>query len=266
MSQNLASNSNTPSVDADATAPIFQPVPLGAPLTGLEPVGTRRVEIIPGCLLVLTMIAVGSGLILSVLLAEPEPTVAVAIVSATPLPTIQASPTPFQATATRSAATSRPAPTASLIRATEPASEPSATKVSTTSSVSSAPTASDAEMDLLNRINGFRAQNNLPPYTLNDTLAAAARRHSQDMAGSGRIDHVGSDGSTARDRIADAGYSGTATGEMIYGGQVSLDDAWNFWSTDQWHVPALLSTDYTEMGIGIVKVGNRTYYTVDFGG
>ena len=47
---------------------------------------------------------------------------------------------------------------------------------------------------------------------------------------------------------------------------MTLDAAWDFWSTDKDHLPSLLNKNYTEMGLGIVKVGNRTYYTVDFGG
>jgi uncharacterized protein YkwD len=124
--------------------------------------------------------------------------------------------------------------------------------------------ASSEAADLLNRINAVRAQNSLPPYTLNDQLVAAAQRHSQDMANTGNISHAGSDGSTARDRILATGYAAVATAEGIYAG-ASLDDAWNFWSTDPDHRPSLLSAQYKEIGLGVVKGASLTYFTVTFG-
>lgn len=276
MSENLATQDTAPKVDVESMQPVFQPTPLRAPLTELDPLRTRGATILPGCLLVLAMIAVGSALIFSVILYEPESRAsAIALASATPLPTIQASSTPQQPTATRM----HPVASASIVIATTATSEPATAEPTSTEAATQAHTATiaattarstsaspDAAHDLLNRINNFRAQNGLSPLKLNDTLAAAALRHSQDMSNSGRIDHTGSDGSNARQRISDAGYSGKSTGEIIFGGQVTLNDAWDFWSTDQFHVPALLNKNYTEMGLGIVKTDNRTYYTVDFGG
>jgi uncharacterized protein YkwD len=120
-------------------------------------------------------------------------------------------------------------------------------------------------LEMLNRINALRAQNGLPPYAYNAQLAAAALRHAQDMANTGNISHTGSDDSSARDRILAAGYPATATSEGIYGG-ASLDDAYNFFSTDPDHRPSLLSTQFTEIGVAAVKGdGFLTYYTIDFG-
>lgn len=113
---------------------------------------------------------------------------------------------------------------------------------------------------LLNRTNALRAQNGLPPYQLNDKLNASAARHSQDMANTGNIDHAGSDGSTPTQRVLDTGYEAQWVGENIYGGVVTVDDAWNYWANDPLHRANLLNVQYVDIGIGVVKDGGGWYY------
>jgi len=147
----------------------------------------------------------------------------------------------------------------------EDAGAPSTAPTAAPSGDTSAGAATGDALEMLNRINALRAQNGLTPFAYNAQLEAAALRHSQDMANTGNISHTGSDGSTAQQRILDAGYPATATGEGIYGG-ASLDDAFGFFSTDPDHLPSLLSTQYTEIGVAVVQGGGfLTYYTVDFG-
>jgi uncharacterized protein YkwD len=122
----------------------------------------------------------------------------------------------------------------------------------------------DSALTLFNRTNALRAQNGLPPYTLNDKLNASAQRHSQDMANTGKIDHTGSDGSTARQRILDTGYEAQFTGENIYGGMATIDDAWDYWASDPSHRDILLNKLFTDIGISVVKGTRGTfYYTMD---
>ncbi len=118
----------------------------------------------------------------------------------------------------------------------------------------------DANMDLFNRTNALRAQNGLPPYRLSDKLNASAERHSQDMANTANIDHTGSDGSTAKQRIRDTGYEAQFTGEDIYGGVATVDDAWDYWSNDAPHRATLLNQLYVDIGISVVKGQRGTYY------
>jgi len=120
--------------------------------------------------------------------------------------------------------------------------------------------ASGAVLDLFNRTNALRAANGLSPYRLSDKLNASAQRHSQDMANTGNIDHAGSDGSTAKQRILDTGYEAQFTGEDIYGGVVTVDDTWNFWSTDPLHLATLVNQLYTDIGFSVVKGQRGTYY------
>jgi len=127
---------------------------------------------------------------------------------------------------------------------------------------------SDPVFDLLGRIDALRRQNGLAPLALNDQLAAAAQRHSQDMANTGSVDHTGSDGSTPEQRIAASGYGPSiiAWGENIYGGGIATaDDAWGFWTTSAVHRNNLLSERYREIGIGVAGSANGTFFTLNFG-
>jgi uncharacterized protein YkwD len=123
----------------------------------------------------------------------------------------------------------------------------------------------DATGELLQRINNIRAENKLDPVHLNAQLAAAALRHSQDMAKTGNISHTGSDGSLPEQREREAGYAGGTGEEIIYGGRATVDDAWRFWVSDRPHANVLLKWEYTAVGIAAVKAGDNTYYTVVFG-
>jgi uncharacterized protein YkwD len=118
----------------------------------------------------------------------------------------------------------------------------------------------DVTVELFNRVNTLRAANDLAPYRLSDKLKASAERHSQDMASTGNIDHTGSDGSTAKQRILDTGYEAQFTGEDIYGGVATVDDAWDFWSTDPPHLATLLNQLYMDIGISVVRGQRGTYY------
>jgi uncharacterized protein YkwD len=119
--------------------------------------------------------------------------------------------------------------------------------------------------DLLRRINELRAQNRLQAVSLNTPLTAAAQGHSQDMAKTGNISHTGSDNSTPEQRMRAAGYVGGTGEEVIYGGRASADDAWYFWTNDRTHANILLTPEYTAVGISVINVGDRSYYTLDFG-
>ncbi len=128
------------------------------------------------------------------------------------------------------------------------------------------PYASGATLDLFNWTNQLRAQNNLPAYRLAPELNASALRHSNEMADTGNVDYAGPDGSTVAQRIADTGYGNYATGETIYGGVVTNDQFWKLVSTRPNPLANLLSTQFTDMGVGVVKgTHGLVYYTIDFG-
>ena len=137
--------------------------------------------------------------------------------------------------------------------------------VTSTTSVTGTTTVTALANDLFQRINDLRAQNDLGPLTWNAQLAAAALRHSQDMSRTGNVSHTGSDGTLEQQRIRDAGYTGSRTDETVYGGRVTVDEVWHFWTSDKVHANVLLEAKYRDIGIAVVNVGDRYYYTADFG-
>jgi uncharacterized protein YkwD len=58
----------------------------------------------------------------------------------------------------------------------------------------------------LTEINTFRRKNGVRPLVLDARLSRAAAMQSKDQARRGRMSHVGSDGSSAKDRANRAGY------------------------------------------------------------
>jgi uncharacterized protein YkwD len=123
---------------------------------------------------------------------------------------------------------------------------------------------SDAVAEILRRTNELRRQNGVPEVTLIDDLNRIALEHSQYMAQNG-ISHTGAGGLSAKQRIINAGYGAGRPTENIYGGQASIDDAWTYWATDPPHRDVLLNAFNNVLGIGVLKNGFMTYYTMDFG-
>ncbi len=140
---------------------------------------------------------------------------------------------------------------------------PPVTSTTTTSPTGTSVT--NAVNELLQRINALRHENKLNAVSLNAQLTAAAQRHSQDMAKTGNISHTGSDGSTPEQRQRAAGYTGGTGEEAIFGGRAAVNDAWSYWITDRPHANMLLKPEYTVVGIAVVNVADRYYYTVVFG-
>ncbi len=102
-----------------------------------------------------------------------------------------------------------------------------------------------------------------PPLAWNPDLAAAAQAHSQDMATNQFQSHTGSDGSTADQRMQQAGYANaSSTGENAFAYATSIDEAMQAFLID-WGVPDqghrtnilqpnVSSSDaYQSVGIGI---------------
>ena len=116
-------------------------------------------------------------------------------------------------------------------------------------------------------INAERANAGLPALTINSQLAAAAQGHAADMACNNRISHTGSDGSSSYSRILAAGYSGSYSEEIIYGGG-GPQAAMSWWMSDQIHHDAILNPKASEIGVGYAYFSNGSYgdyITVNFG-
>lgn len=118
-------------------------------------------------------------------------------------------------------------------------------------------------------INTYRAQNSLAAYTVNEKLSQAAQRQANDMACNKLFYHNGSDGSTPQTRVADTGYIATRVTENVQGNYppYSPDQVVTWWKLDQTdinHNKNMISTQYTEIGVGYAFFDNFGYYVVVF--
>lgn len=127
----------------------------------------------------------------------------------------------------------------------------------------------DAVADLATRLNRERLARGLAPLALNPQLTAAAQRHADDIARHRNFGHIGSDGSTATERIARAGYGKYSWGYRVgenWAHFRNVADAMAMWMDSAPHRNNILHPVLREMGIGIAAVtGGNTIYVVDFG-
>ena len=123
--------------------------------------------------------------------------------------------------------------------------------------------------ETINALNAYRAQNGLPAYTVNELLTKAATAQANDMACNKLFAHKGSDGSTPTTRVAASGYTASSVTENVYGSYPPLSgqgavDWWKNDKTDIRHNQNLLSTTYTEIGVGYSFFDNFGYYVLVF--
>lgn len=149
--------------------------------------------------------------------------------------------------------------------------------ISTASNVSSANVAAacpvttiDAKLtETIAAVNAYRARNNLPAYDVDILLSQAAQRHANDMACNNLFVHRGSDGSSPQSRVVDTGYIASSVSENVYGSYPPLTgqgvvDWWINDRTDLRHNQNLLSTAFTEIGIGYSFYENFGYFVLVF--
>lgn len=153
----------------------------------------------------------------------------------------------------------------------EPVSEPAVPveeEITTPSANEQAPLPEAFEA-MVNSINDLRAQGctcggeKMPPVgplKWNKALAIAAQNHSEDMAKASRLNHKGTDGSTAGDRIKRVGYNWRSYGENIAQGYDSAAAALQGWIASPGHCKNLMKEDFTEIGVA----ENKRFWTQVF--
>jgi uncharacterized protein YkwD len=121
----------------------------------------------------------------------------------------------------------------------------------------------------INAVNAYREKNGLPAYTANTQLAKAAQAHANDMACNSLFGHIGSNKSTPQKRVAASGYLASSMSENVYGSYPPLtgQEVVNWWindKTDLRHNLNLLSSTFTEIGVGYSFFDNFGYYVLVF--
>jgi uncharacterized protein YkwD len=127
------------------------------------------------------------------------------------------------------------------------------------------------ESDLVVQVNAFRAARGLPTVVVSDTLTAAAKWMSADMAINDYFAHTSLDGRTPTQRMADAGYPAyqTWTGEDLAAGYTSAANVLNGWIASPAHLAVLTNPAYHAIGVGRSYSSSSTYqwyWAADFGG
>jgi len=169
-------------------------------------------------------------------------------------------------TATPSATTT---PGSSAPTAT-PASGATTTGSSTTANAACALTTDSSRTSaMLAALTAYRSQNNLPALPVNAQLSQAAQAHANDIACNQLFVHTGSDGSTPEPRVAATGYVASDVSENVYGSYPPLtgDGVISWWANDKTdirHNENLLTTKYTEIGVGYAFFNNFGYYVIVF--
>jgi len=109
-----------------------------------------------------------------------------------------------------------------------------------------------------------------PPLRWNAQLGDAAARHGDAMALTRVFDHVGTDGSTVRERVDATGYRWQVIGENLAAGHPRLEDAVAGWLHSRTHCTALLDPRFTEFGLSRTDSSSPndaygTYWTLVLG-
>lgn len=92
----------------------------------------------------------------------------------------------------------------------------------------------------------------VPPLSGSAMLDRAALAHATDMAKHARFEHRGSDGSTPAVRVERQGYTWRAVGENIAAGAPDAESVVRGWLESPGHCVNIMSTDFTQMGLGYV--------------
>ena len=101
-------------------------------------------------------------------------------------------------------------------------------------------------------------------------LTAAAQRHADDMLANSNFSHVGTDGSSPRARMADAGYGPAgSSGEIVFwatGSSATADAALAFWMGSPGHRAIILNCGFTSGGFATASNGAMMTAVGDFAG
>lgn len=180
-------------------------------------------------------------------------------------------------TTTPSRATTTTTMSSSTMQSTTPTTVPS---VPTTTTLPSGSATIDAtELDFLNLINAYRAQNGAGPLQVSAALQNSSVWMSTDMANKNYFSHTDSLGRDPGSRIQSFGYSSFTWGENIAAGSSDAQSALNQWinacdpdssgTCTYAHRMNMLNPSFKVIGIGRAYNSNSTYkwyWTTDFGG
>lgn len=126
------------------------------------------------------------------------------------------------------------------------------------------------EQLIFNKVNEERVKSGVLALSYNSTMETYARIKSKDMGDKNYFDHKDLNGELITAQMARDGVSYSAWGENIaYIGGVSdatalANQFMTNWMNSQGHRENILSTNFSSIGVGVYKLGNRYYATQEF--
>ncbi len=118
------------------------------------------------------------------------------------------------------------------------------------------------EQEVVRLVNAQRAQNGLKPLAENWELSRVARYKSADMAGKRYFSHESPTYGSPYQMMRSFGISFRSAGENIAYGQRTPAAVVNAWMNSSGHRANILSSSYTQIGVGYHEAGN--YWTQMF--
>lgn len=116
------------------------------------------------------------------------------------------------------------------------------------------------ENEVIRLTNIERSKRGLAALKANWQLSRCARYKSQDMINKNYFAHQSPTYGSPFDMIQSFGMSMAAGGENIAMGQRTPQEVMTAWMNSPGHRSNILSTAYTEIGVGCAKSSNGTYY------
>lgn len=135
--------------------------------------------------------------------------------------------------------------------------------------VSNSSSLENVEQLIFQKVNEERKKAGVSPLKYNYTMQKFARDKSKDMGVNNYFSHEDLKGKLESDYIKAAGVSYSAWGENIayldgYSENVLANTFMTNWMNSPGHRANILSTNFTSIGVGVYKIGNKYYATQEF--
>lgn len=116
------------------------------------------------------------------------------------------------------------------------------------------------ENQILKLVNQERSKQGLQSLTLNWELSRVAKYKSQDMATKNYFNHQSPTYGSPFDMMKNFGISYRSAGENIAAGQKTPQEVMNAWMNSSGHRANILSSNFTQLGVGKVTGGSYGIY------
>ena len=128
----------------------------------------------------------------------------------------------------------------------------------------------EVEQAIYNKVNEERAKAGVSALSYNTTMEKYARIKSQDMGDKNYFSHTDLNGNYITTQMKADGVTYNAWGENIAYIAGITDPAalanqfMTNWMNSEGHKKNILSTNFTSIGVGVYKIGNKVYATQEF--